>query len=56
MSHFTVSADDIIADIYMRAVRLYADNIRPWVECLSEATSSVQIEFDYWVLAPKAVG
>ena len=51
----TTNIDAITVEIYRRAVRLYTSTIHPWIECLSEATSSIQIELDFWVITPEAM-
>ncbi|MEI6556803.1 MAG: hypothetical protein WCO00_00225 [Rhodospirillaceae bacterium] len=53
-SSTTINIDEIMVEVYRRAVRLYGATVTPWMECLNEAISSIQIEFDYWVMAPKA--
>ena len=55
MFNYTMNIDEITVEIYRRAVRLYTAKISPWFECLSEATSSIQIELDFWVVTPKAM-
>lgn len=52
MSNCPSNIDEIKVEIYRRAVRLYVNQIHPWVECLDSAISSIQIELDYWVMAP----
>ncbi len=54
MFNCTDSIDEIRVEIYRRAVRLYVSTVSPWIECLGEAVSSIQIELDHWVLSPLA--
>ena len=56
MLNFATSIDEVTVEIYRRAVRLYAVKVSPWVECLNEAVSSIQIELDHWLIAPMAAG
>jgi hypothetical protein len=55
MSLTDLSADGVTVEVYHRAVRLYTDNVRPWIDCLGTAMTSVQIEMDVWLMSPEAV-
>jgi len=52
MSLINDSADAVRIEIYRRAVQLYRSTLNSWIECLSEALTSIQLEMDVWLMAP----
>jgi hypothetical protein len=52
MSITELSPNAVTVEVYHRAVRMYRNSIRSWVDCFNDALVSVEIEMDVWMMAP----